>query len=111
MPLTSKDMACRRSYRAVSRRHLSGEGTGEPLAVMLRPGNAGANTAADHVTVIREAVQQLPFRTSGRVGRKVLARIDGAGRSHQVVNYLAARGMSYSVGFTCEIPHGCSCSR
>ena len=30
-------------------------GTGEPLAVLLRPGNAGSNTAADHITVLREA--------------------------------------------------------
>jgi hypothetical protein len=76
------------------------EGTGEPLAVLLRPGNAGSNTAADHVAVIREALRQLPFPTSGRIGRKVLVRIDGAGCSHQVVNYLHARAMSYSVGFT-----------
>ena len=76
------------------------EGTGEPLAVLLRPGNAGSNTAADHLVVIQEALRPLPFPTSGRVGRKVLVRIDGAGCSHQVVNYLHARGMSYSVGFT-----------
>jgi hypothetical protein len=79
------------------------EGTGEPLAVLLRPGNAGSNTGADHLVVIREALRQLPFRTSGRVGHKVLVRIDGAGCSHQVVNYLHSRGMSYSVGFT--LPH------
>jgi hypothetical protein len=79
------------------------EGTGEPLAVLLRAGNAGSNTAADHLVVIREVVRQLPFRTSARFGRKVLVRIDGAGCSHQVVNYLHARGMSYSVGFT--LPH------
>jgi hypothetical protein len=41
--------------------------------------------------------------TSGRVGRKVLARIDGTGSSHQIVDYLHARAMSYSVGFT--LPH------
>lgn len=76
------------------------EGTGEPLAVLLRPGNAGSNTAADHLVVIQQALRQLPLFTSGRVGRKVLVRIDGAGCSHQVVNYLHARGMSYSVGFT-----------
>jgi hypothetical protein len=28
------------------------DGTGEPLAVLLRPGNAGSNTAADHITVV-----------------------------------------------------------
>jgi hypothetical protein len=36
------------------------EGTGEPLAVLLRAGNAGSNTVADHVTVIRAALAQLP---------------------------------------------------
>ena len=76
------------------------DGTGEPLSVMLRPGNAGSNTAADHIVVIREALRQLPFPTSGRVGHKVLVRIDGAGASHEVVDYLVARGLSYSVGFT-----------
>jgi hypothetical protein len=76
------------------------DGTGEPLAVLLRPGNAGSNTAADHVVVIREALRQLPFPTCGRVGRKVLVRIDGAGATHDVVDYLHARRMSYSIGFT-----------
>ena len=33
------------------------EGTGEPLSVLLRPGNAGSNTAADHISVLREALQ------------------------------------------------------
>jgi hypothetical protein len=78
------------------------EGTGEPLAVMLRAGNAGSNTAAGHVGVIREALRQLPSRTAGtsrRPGRKVLIRIDGAGATHEAVDYIAARRMSYSVGF------------
>jgi hypothetical protein len=78
-------------------------GTGEPLAVMLRAGNAGSNTAADHVSVIRDALRQLPFHaasTSRRIGRKVLIRIDGAGATHEVVDYIVARRMSYSVGFS-----------
>ena len=55
-------------------------GTGEPLAVLLRPGNAGSNTAADHITVVRDALQQLPGHRPGtRPGRKVLIRTDGAG--------------------------------
>jgi hypothetical protein len=37
------------------------EGTGEPRAILLRPGNAGSNTAADHITVTRDALRQLPF--------------------------------------------------
>jgi len=51
--------------------HGSG-GTGEPVAAVLRPGNAGANTAADHLTVIRDALRQLPF--GPRPGRKVVNR-------------------------------------
>ena len=36
------------------------EGSGEPLAIMLRPGNAGSNTAADHIEATRLALAQLP---------------------------------------------------
>ena len=32
----------------------------EALAAMLRPGNAGANTAADHIVVLQQAMAQLP---------------------------------------------------
>jgi Transposase DDE domain group 1 len=74
-------------------------GTGEPLAVLLRPGNAGSNTAAAHITVIAEALRQLPFATGSRVGRKVLIRTDGAGGTHEVVEYLTRRALSYSLGF------------
>ena len=35
-------------------------GTGEPLAVLLHPGNAGSNTAADHKEVLALALAQLP---------------------------------------------------
>ena len=37
-------------------------GAGEMLAVKLRPGNAGSNTAADHIAVTRPALAQLPGR-------------------------------------------------
>ena len=68
--------------------------------MLLRPGNAGCNTAADHLTVIRDALRQLPFPTTGRVGRKVLIRTDAAGCTHQFVDWLTARRLSYSLGFT-----------
>ncbi len=54
-------------------------GTGEPLAIRLRPGNAGSNTAADHIEVITAALRQLP---GARRGKQVLVRIDGAGSTH-----------------------------
>ncbi len=76
-------------------------GTGEPLAMLLRPGNAGSNTAADHITVTRDALRQLPCTAKGgRVGRKVLIRTDAAGGTHEFVDWLHARKLSYSLGFT-----------
>jgi hypothetical protein len=75
-------------------------GTGEPVAALLRPGNAGSNTAADHLSVIRAALRQLPsYRAGQRPGRKVLIRVDGAGATHELLDWLAAQRLSYSVGF------------
>lgn len=77
------------------------DGTGEPLSVLLRPGNAGSNTAADHITVIREALRQLPAHRRGtRPGRKVLVRADAAGCTHELLDWLTGQRLSYSVGFT-----------
>jgi Transposase DDE domain group 1 len=52
-------------------------GTGEPLHLKLRPGNAGSNTAADHITVLDQALTQIPDRY--RHGHPILVRADGAG--------------------------------
>jgi hypothetical protein len=78
------------------------DGTGEPLAVMLRPGNAGSNTAADHIAVVRDALKQLPsYRPGIRPGRRVLIRADSAGCTHEFLDWVAvSQRMSYSVGFT-----------
>jgi hypothetical protein len=35
-------------------------GTGEPVAELLRPGNAGSNTAADHILALEQALAQIP---------------------------------------------------
>ena len=37
-----------------------GNGSGEILAAVLRPGNAGANSAEDHIRVFHTAAAQLP---------------------------------------------------
>jgi hypothetical protein len=76
-------------------------GTGEPLSALLRPGNAGSNTAADHIAVVRSALAQLPgHRTGRRPGRRFLIRADAAGATHEFLTWLAAQRVSYSVGFT-----------
>ena len=76
------------------------EGNGEPLAVLLRAGNAGSNTAADHITVARQALAQLPGHRPGtRPGRKILIRTDGAGASQAFLTWLHGQRLSYSIGF------------
>jgi len=74
-------------------------GTGEPLATLLRPGNAGSNTVADHIQVVKDSVKQLP--KGYRSGRKVMIRTDSAGGTHGFLDWLTAKGrnFSYSVGF------------
>ncbi|MGW5974034.1 IS1380 family transposase [Streptomyces sp. NPDC055186] len=73
-------------------------GIGEPVAALLRPGNAGSNTAADHISTARLALAQLPKKY--RRGRRTLIRCDSAGGTHEFVAWLAQRGrwLSYSVG-------------
>ncbi|MEY9994929.1 hypothetical protein ABIE67_006961 [Streptomyces sp. V4I8] len=73
-------------------------GTGEPVAALLRPGNAGSNTAADHIATARLALAQLPKKY--RRGRRTLIRCDSAGGTHEFVAPLAQRGrwLSYSFG-------------
>ncbi|MCX4511201.1 IS1380 family transposase [Streptomyces sp. NBC_01619] len=75
-------------------------GSGEPVAAVLRPGNAGSNTAADHITTAQLALAQLPTRY--RRGRRTLIRTDSGGGTHAFVGWLAQRGrwLSYSVGMT-----------
>ncbi|MEW2122069.1 IS1380 family transposase [Streptomyces sp. NPDC005474] len=81
-------------------------GTGEPVAALLRPGNAGSNTAADHITTAQLALAQLPRHY--RRGRQTLIRTDSAGGTHDFLSWLAKRGrwLSYSVGMVItEIIH------
>jgi hypothetical protein len=53
------------------------DNTGEFLAAALRRGNAGSNTAADHVTVLDAALIQVP--DAHRHGTPILVRADTAG--------------------------------
>ncbi|GGK45095.1 hypothetical protein Ppa06_00750 [Planomonospora parontospora subsp. parontospora] len=73
-------------------------GSGEPLAIMLRPGNAGSNTAADHITAVRLAQAQLPQH----LRRQVLIRTDAGGGTRPFLFWLSRPGrwLKYSIGFT-----------
>jgi len=75
--------------------------------MILRQGNAGANTAVDHIEIIKAALAQLPStEPRRRPGRKVLIRTDGAGGTHEFVKWVTGQRLQYSVGFTLtEIAH------
>jgi hypothetical protein len=75
--------------------------TEESLSMLLRPGNAGSNTVADHIRVLTEAIAQLPPRYQ----HKILIRIDGAGATHELLEHLTGmnsvwRRVRFTVGWT-----------
>jgi hypothetical protein len=77
------------------------DGTGEPVAMILRKGNAGSNTAVDHIEITKAGLTQLPSTQPGRrPGRKVLIRTDGAGGTREFVTWLTGQRLQYSVGFS-----------
>ena len=72
--------------------------TAESLAMLLRPGNAGSNTFADHLTVLTAAIRQIPSRMRSRL----LVRVDGAGASHELITHLLSlSSRCRTVLFTC----------
>jgi hypothetical protein len=76
--------------------------TREALGGLLRPGNAGANTAADHMTVLDRALEQLPSEYIEQI--EILVRADSAGATHGVLDYCREANMRYSVGYELTEP-------
>lgn len=82
----------------------------EPLGVpvgVLRPGNANANTAADHLAVVDQAIGSLPESwqvghrpgdTEVTVGRRVVVRTDTAGGYGKTLKGLVDRNLVFYVG-------------
>ena len=79
------------------------DATGEALAAVLRPGNAGANNIADHETVLDRAISQLPAEVAvghrpdddpTLVRREVRVRTDSAGCT-RFVNSCRARNVGF----------------
>lgn len=67
--------------------------------MLIRSGNAGSNTAKDHIHVTKNALAQLP--RGFRSGRKVMIRTDSPGGTHEFLDWVAhpRRNVAYSVGF------------
>lgn len=99
--------------------------TDEVLAGILRPGNAGANTAIDHVQLLADSLAQLPplWRAGHEIGddasaveRKILVRADSAGASHWLAEECVDRNIEFSLGYGIDervrdgvmcVPTGC----
>jgi DDE family transposase len=75
---------------------------GEPLAGLLRPGNAGANTVADQIEVAEEALEQLPADIAA--GAEIVLRADSAGATHDLLDWACEGGIRFSVGFDLTEP-------
>jgi hypothetical protein len=75
--------------------------SGEALAGLLRPGNAGSNTAADHIAVLDMAIEGLPpkARPGAAGGPRLLARADSAGATHDFAAACRQKGVGFSFGF------------
>jgi hypothetical protein len=70
-------------------------GSGETVAGMLRTGSAGANCAADHISVLDAALAQLPEAERGNV----VVRTDTGGGVKDFLHHITDLGLEYSVGF------------
>jgi len=71
--------------------------TREALAMLLRPGNAGSNTAADHKTVIDLALAQIPAEQIESIA--ILVRADSAGATHETADHCHEGNLRFSFGY------------
>ena len=77
--------------------------SGEALAGIVRPGNAGSNTTADHIEVLDMALASLPAHARPRpgdpAGPRLVVRSDAAGATHDFAAHCRERGVAFSFGF------------
>jgi len=76
--------------------------TREALGGLLRPGNAGSNTAEDHKTVIDLALAQVPPKYIETL--EILVRADSAGATHGLIDYCREGNMRFSIGYELTEP-------
>jgi Transposase DDE domain group 1 len=74
-----------------------GDETGEALGGELRAGNAGANTAADQIAVVEQALEQIPAEHIEQI--ELLLRVDSAGATHELLDYCRDGRIRFSVGY------------
>ena len=69
----------------------------EVLAAILRPGNAGANSAADQIQVAEAALAQIPAAHIATI--ELLLRVDSAGACHELLDWCREGRIAFSVGY------------
>ncbi|MFI7065152.1 IS1380 family transposase [Kribbella sp. NPDC050124] len=79
--------------------------SGEFLAGLLRPGNAGSDTAADHIEVLDLALEQLPapVRPGTPDAPSILVRSDSAGATHAFAAYCREQRVGFSFGKAVDV--------
>jgi hypothetical protein len=75
------------------------EGTGEPPAVLLRPGNSGSNTAADHIAVAWAVLRQPPGSPAAGSAGGYSSGSTRSAAPREVLDWIVAHRLGYSVGF------------
>lgn len=65
------------------------DNTGEPSALMLRPGNVGSNTAQGLTHILTQTFESLPARHPARHRRSVVVRTDNADGCREFTSRLA----------------------
>jgi hypothetical protein len=78
------------------------DGSEQALAGLLRPGNAGANTAEDQIAIVEAALEQIPKRIAAR--EQILVRADSAGATHALLEFCREGNLRFSVGFDLTEP-------
>src|SRR3954452_14784336 len=76
--------------------------TREALGGLLRPGNAGSNTAADHMVVLDRALEQIPAESVEQI--EILGRPHTAGATRGLIDYCRGAGMRFWVGYELTEP-------
>jgi hypothetical protein len=83
-----------------------GDGRGEPLGMLLRAGNAGANSVEGNADVVEQALMWLPDRPAGK---PLVVRGDSAMATKGFVAYARAAGAKVSL--SCARTAACATAR
>lgn len=80
---------------------------GEALAALLRNGNAGSNTASDHIIVLKQALAALPAPwrpdPDNPDAPQVLVRCDTAGATHKFAEACRTARAGFSFGYPVDV--------